>query len=63
MVVPPSVGTYGLSELDCFHPSALADAGWAIGLWNSMLLPDARKPHTIAPNIQFVCPTVDTFLQ
>jgi len=63
MRIPKNVGTWGVSELDCFHPSALADAGWAIGYWNSMLLPDSMKPHTIEPNITFICPTSDTFLQ
>jgi len=63
MIVPKDVGTLGVSELDCFHPSALADAGWAIGLWNSMLLPDSKKPTNMPQNISFICPTANTFLQ
>jgi len=63
MSTPKSVGTMGVSELDCFHPSALADAGWALAYWNSLWLPDSKKPHYIPENISFICPTVDSFLQ
>jgi len=53
-----------VSKLDCFHPSPIADSAFAIGLWNSMMLPWDQKPRSLDPaHIDFVCPTFDTYLQ
>ncbi|KJE88650.1 hypothetical protein CAOG_000259 [Capsaspora owczarzaki ATCC 30864] len=52
-----------LSELDCFHPHAYADAAFAIGLWNNIQTPDAEKESDLNPaTIGFQCPTKDTIL-
>lgn len=53
-----------VSKLDCFHPSPIANAAFAIGLWNSMMLPADQKPHAVDPdNLYFICPDDNTFLQ
>jgi hypothetical protein len=49
-------------ELDCFHPSALADMGFAVGLWNSMLSPAGSKPRAIDPAIRPMCPDASSRL-
>jgi len=51
-----------LSELDCFHPSGNANIAFAIGLWNNMMTPDAKKEHHLPLNVTFICPTVDSVL-
>jgi len=57
------VGIKFVSELDCFHPSGLADGAMAIGLWNNMLQPKGQKETTIPFNVTFVCPTADSYIQ
>ena len=32
LIIPSKLGLEFLSKLDCFHPSRLADAGFAVGL-------------------------------
>eukprot|EP01080_Neovahlkampfia_damariscottae_P005572 gene5572-9388_t len=49
------------TKFDCFHPSVKANKMFSIGLWNSMLLPDHKKP-TVAVD-RFLCPHEDTLLQ
>mmetsp|Transcript_27016 Transcript_27016/g.67896 ORF Transcript_27016/g.67896 Transcript_27016/m.67896 type:complete len:357 (-) Transcript_27016:33-1103(-) len=46
-----------LSDLDCFHPSAISDQYMAMGLWNSMFLPAALKPTSINVNLTVQCPS------
>jgi len=57
------LGLEYLSEFDCFHPSYITDAAFAIQYWNSMMLPPGQKPTTITANVQVICPTANTFLQ
>jgi hypothetical protein len=45
-----------LSDLDCFHPSAVSDEYMAMGLWNSMFLPADQKPTSITLNLTAQCP-------
>jgi len=53
-----------LSELDCFHPSLLANEGFAVGLWNNMLVPPAQKNKALDPhNAHLNCPGPNTFFQ
>jgi len=63
MVIPPSFGIYFLSELDCFHPSFLADAAWAISLWNNMLTPQGKKATNVPIDLEFVCPDENSVFQ
>jgi len=50
-----------LSDLDCFHPGLLAHQLFTAGIWNSMLLPAAKKPTSMVPgNTPILCPTADT---
>jgi len=51
-----------LSTLDCFHPSLTAHRIMAINLWNTMLTPLDKKPHTMDPNAKPMCPTNDTLI-
>lgn len=53
-----------VSELDCFHPSLLANEGFAVGLWNNMLLPSSKKSHALSVhNAKILCPTDNTYFQ
>jgi len=52
-----------LSDLDCFHPGALADAGFAIGLWNNFWTPQAQKETNIHVGMTFKCPNENSFFQ
>ncbi len=53
-----------ISEMDCFHPSALANQGMSVGLWNNMMVPQPLKQHNINPNnVSFICPVEGQFLQ
>lgn len=36
--IPKNLGLRFLSELDCFHPNAVANGGFAIGLWNKYVI-------------------------
>ena len=52
-----------LSQLDCFHPSALGHEDLAVGLWNSMLCVKGRANRCDTPftaNITAVCPDVNS---
>jgi hypothetical protein len=61
LVIPLDIGVYFVSELDCFHPSLMADQSFAIGLWNNMMTADKQ---TINPNnLSVVCPTENTYIQ
>jgi len=51
-----------LSSLDCFHPSLFAHETMAIGLWNNMLTPAAKKKTSIAVGDTPICPTTDTLI-
>jgi len=53
----PFPGREVLSDLDCFHPSAISDQYMAMGLWNSMFLPAALKPTSIGLNLTVQCPS------
>jgi len=63
MIIYPQVGLEALSELDCFHPSVLADTEWAISMWNNLMTPPAEKLTTIPKHQKFICPTEDTYIQ
>jgi len=49
-----------LSTLDCFHPSLSTHQAMAVNLWNSMLLPAAKKSTVLDLNAVPVCPTADS---
>jgi len=49
-----------LSTLDCFHPSLSTHQAMAVNVWNSMLLPAAKKPTKMDLNAVPVCPSADT---
>jgi len=51
-----------LSDLDCFHPSLLANQKNAIAGWNSMITKGSEKKHYFDPNDDIKCPTNDTLL-
>lgn len=48
-----------VSELDCFHPSALAHATLARSLWNSMF-DLSRAPKPINASVPLFCPTASS---
>jgi phospholipase B1 len=52
-----------VSDLDCFHPSLLANSYMTFGLWNSMLSPPGKKPRGLTPDFKVLCPSEDTYLQ
>eukprot|EP00297_Palpitomonas_bilix_P012596 CAMPEP_0113908626 /NCGR_PEP_ID=MMETSP0780_2-20120614/26289_1 /TAXON_ID=652834 /ORGANISM="Palpitomonas bilix" /LENGTH=299 /DNA_ID=CAMNT_0000904121 /DNA_START=220 /DNA_END=1119 /DNA_ORIENTATION=+ /assembly_acc=CAM_ASM_000599 len=52
-----------LSGVDCFHPSKIADSGFALALWNNMWTPPGQKSTTVDWSSPFKCPTADTLLQ
>jgi len=62
--IPESIGVQFLSEFDCFHPSAFADATMGVALWNNIMAgSQANKQTTIDPfNLKVSCPDADTFL-
>ena len=51
-----------LSNLDCFHPSLLANQKMAIAGWNSIITPASKKKHSFNPDDNVICPTPDTLL-
>jgi phospholipase B1 len=51
-----------LSTLDCFHPSLLAEQRMSIATWNSLIIPDNKKPRHFKPNDPLICPTKDSLL-
>jgi len=48
-----------LSDLDCFHPSALAHEAMTRSLWNSMFNPD-RTPTPIDASVPVFCPSANS---
>jgi poly-D-alanine transfer protein DltD len=53
-----------LSKLDCFHPSALTNKGFAVGLWNSMFAAPGKKDKSGNIHHKFVyCPDNNDFIQ
>jgi hypothetical protein len=49
-----------VSKLDCFHPSASANAALSVGLWNSMMGSNATNINP--SNAKFICPNENTVL-
>eukprot|EP01102_Stenamoeba_stenopodia_P015067 TRINITY_DN5093_c0_g1_i1.p1 TRINITY_DN5093_c0_g1~~TRINITY_DN5093_c0_g1_i1.p1 ORF type:complete len:381 (-),score=87.81 TRINITY_DN5093_c0_g1_i1:96-1238(-) len=60
LTIPADLGLDFLSRLDCFHPSAYADAAFAIGLWNNLM---GNKTTITVTDADFICPDENTFLQ
>jgi hypothetical protein len=61
LVIP---GIDFVSELDCFHPSADADLGMAVSLWNNMMTPPGKKATNIPLDLpDFICPGPNDYLQ
>lgn len=53
-----------VSELDCFHPSLMANEGFAVGLWNNMQQAPGKKDNALSPlNVKILCPNKNTFFQ
>jgi len=52
-----------LSGLDCFHPSWQAHQAFAVTMWNSLFLPQDKKPVVIQLNNDLYCPTLNDYLQ
>jgi len=52
-----------LSNLDCFHPSALANELMAKALWNNMLTPQSKKLTNTTLEEVAKCATIDSILQ
>lgn len=53
-----------LSELDCFHPSLMANEGFAVGLWNNMQQAPGKKDNALSPlNAKILCPNTNSFFQ
>lgn len=50
-----------LSKADCFHPSGIGQAWFAVGLFNSMTQPVGQKMKRV-PNDMVNCPTEGTLL-
>jgi len=64
LTIPLDLGTLFLSQLDCFHPSTLANGAFTIGLWNNMLSPPEKKSNTIPVfGLEIMCPDENTYLQ
>jgi hypothetical protein len=62
--IPKTLGLNFLSKFDCFHPNAVADAAFAIGLWNNMFQPPGQKQTSLNVfNMTIVCPDVNSVLQ
>lgn len=62
-LVPPTDenGNYqdGFLSPDCFHPTRVAHQGFAVWLWNTMLIPVNQKPYTVDSNdidVEINCP-------
>jgi len=51
-----------LSTFDCFHPSLLAHESFAIGLWNNMLTPAAKKQKVLNLGDVPMCPSSTTLI-
>jgi len=54
----PNIGF--LSDLDCFHPSAIGQYTMGVLLWNSMFEHHNRTPTPIDISVQPFCPTADS---
>jgi hypothetical protein len=52
-----------LSALECFHPSLLANAGFAAALWNNMMEPPGKKETLSVHHVSINCPNLNTFFQ
>jgi len=64
LTIPLDMGLLFLSQLDCFHPSTLANQAFAVGLWNNMLSPPNKKSRTIPVfGLEIMCPDENTYLQ
>ena len=52
-----------LSALDCFHPTQISHAYFALGLWNNMQQKAGHKTTYRQPETaQYLCPGPDTFI-
>lgn len=63
-MIPPTDanGNYlpGYLSPDCFHPNRISHQGFAVWLWNTMLIPVNQKPYSVDTNNQNVpisCPS------
>mmetsp|Transcript_32615 Transcript_32615/g.103936 ORF Transcript_32615/g.103936 Transcript_32615/m.103936 type:complete len:107 (+) Transcript_32615:185-505(+) len=52
-----------VSDLDCFHPSALSHEYMATALWNNLLAPAALKKRRVDPRDTAACPNATSLLQ
>ena len=65
-LVPPKDenGNYiiGFLSPDCFHPTRIAHQGFAVWLWNTMLVPVNHKPYSVDSNnvnVTIDCPSAE----
>jgi phospholipase B1 len=52
-----------VSKLDCFHPSLIGHANFAMGIWNSLFLPFSKKTTAWDFNSDIYFPEKDEFIQ